>query len=175
MIIKEAALSLERAGADFILLCTNTMHKILPLINPFVNIPFLHIAEATAIALLNQEKHNAILLGTKFTMQESFYKDILNAHKINVIVPGEKSIEKINHIIFNELCIGKIETESKRKFLEIIDDLKRNDQHIDSVILGCTEIGLLLDQESSNLPLFDTTVLHVNEAIKHALEQETSF
>ena len=175
LIIKAAALSLQHAGADFILLCTNTMHKILPLVTPFVNIPFLHIAEATATALLTQEKRNAILLGTKFTMQESFYKDVLNAHKINVIVPDEKSIETINQIIFNELCIGKIETDSRRKFLHIIDDLKKGDERIDSVILGCTEIGLLLDQRSSNLALFDTTVLHVNEAIKHALEQETSF
>lgn len=173
LIIQEAALSLERAGADFILLCTNTMHKILPLVT--VNIPFLHIAKATANTLNAHGIHKAVLLGTRFTMKESFYKEVLNAHHIDVVVPSEKSIEMINHIIFNELCIGKIETASKRVFLEIIDDLKKNDKSIDAVILGCTEIGLLLDQGSSNIALFDTTVLHVDEAIRQALKKENSF
>ncbi|WP_263832389.1 aspartate/glutamate racemase family protein [Sulfurospirillum oryzae] len=171
VIIKEAALSLERAGVDFILLCTNTMHKILPLVSPHVKTPFLHIAEATAKTLNTHGAHKAILLGTKFTMQESFYKEVLNAHHIEVVTPDVKSIEIINQVIFQELCVGKIETTSKEMFLKIIHDLKTQDESIDAVILGCTEIGLLLDQKSSNLPLFDTTVLHVNEAINHALNQ----
>ena len=169
-LIQEAALSLERAGVDFILLCTNTMHKILPLITPHVKTPFLHIAEATANALHAQGARKAILLGTKFTMQETFYTEVLNAHQIEVVVPDAASIEKINRIIFDELCVGKIETASKAVFLNIIDALKRHDQTIDAVILGCTEIGLLLDQKSSHLPLFDTTVLHVNAALKRALD-----
>jgi aspartate racemase len=169
-LIQEAALSLERAGVDFILLCTNTMHKILPLITPNVKTPFLHIAEATANALHAQGARKAILLGTKFTMQETFYTEVLNAHQIEVVVPDAASIEKINRIIFDELCVGKIETASKAVFLNIIDALKRHDQTIDAVILGCTEIGLLLDQKSSHLPLFDTTVLHVNAALKRALD-----
>lgn len=168
-IIQEAALSLERAGVDFILLCTNTMHKILPLVTPHVKTPFLHIAEATANALNVYGLHKAILLGTKFTLQESFYKEVLNTHHIDVIVPNLKSIEMINQIIFHELCVGKIETASKEIFLKIIDDLKSQDDRIDAVILGCTEIGLLLDQQSSELPLFDTTILHVNEALNHIL------
>ena len=171
LIIKEAALSLERAGVDFILLCTNTMHKILPLITPSLTIPFLHIAEATARTLNAHNKHKAILLGTKFTMQESFYTDVLRAHHIDVVIPDTKSIEIINHIIFNELCSGKIETASKTIFLKIIDDLKKNDNDIDAVILGCTEIGLLLSQGSSSLSLFDTTILHVDEAIHYALNE----
>jgi aspartate racemase len=169
VIIKEAALSLELAGVDFILLCTNTMHKVLPLVTPHIKVPFLHIAEATANALNAHGAHKAILLGTKFTMQESFYKDILNTHLIDVVVPDEKTIETINQIIFQELCVGKIETASKEIFLKIIDDLKRHHPSIDAVILGCTEIGLLLDQQSSKIPLFDTTILHVNEALNHAI------
>ncbi|WP_333802951.1 aspartate/glutamate racemase family protein [Sulfurospirillum sp.] len=168
-IIKEAALSLERAGVDFILLCTNTMHKVLPLVTPHINVPFLHIAEATASALNVHGAHKAILLGTKFTMQESFYKDILNTHLIDVVVPDEKSIETINQIIFQELCVGKIEKASKEIFVKIIGDLKHYNPSIDAVILGCTEIGLLLDQQSSKIPLFDTTLLHVNEALNHAI------
>lgn len=168
-IIQEAALSLERAGVDFILLCTNTMHKILPLITPQIKTPFLHIAEATANALLAQGMRNVILLGTRFTMQEHFYSDILHAHGISVVTPDAPSIEKINRIIYEELCVGKIETASKEVFLEIIQRLKTNDPSIDAVILGCTEIGLLLDQKSSSLALFDTTILHVNEALKCAL------
>lgn len=171
-IIQEAALSLERAGVDFILLCTNTMHKILPLITPHIKTPFLHIAEATANALHAQGARKTILLGTKFTMQETFYTEVLNAHQIEVIIPDAASIEKINHIIFNELCVGKIETASKAVFLNIINALKSEDNAIDAVILGCTEIGLLLDQKSSHLPLFDTTVLHVNAALKRALGTE---
>lgn len=170
VIIKEAALSLERAGVDFILLCTNTMHKVLPLITPHVKTPFLHIAEATAKTLNTHGAHKAILLGTKFTMQESFYKEVLNAHHIDVVIPDLKSIEIINQIIFQELCIGKIETASKEIFLKIIDDLKSDDTSIDAVILGCTEIGLLLDQQSSKIPLFDTTILHVNAALDRALK-----
>lgn len=169
LIIKEAALSLERAGADIILLCTNTMHKILPLVAPFIHIPFLHIAEATANALNQHTASKAILLGTKFTMQETFYTQVLHSHHIDVVIPDAKSIEIINHIIFNELCIGKIETHSKTIFLEIIDELERTNAGIDAVILGCTEIGLLIDQKSSKLPLFDTTILHVNEALNYVL------
>lgn len=167
-VIQEAALSLERAGADFILLCTNTMHKILPLITPHVKTPFLHIAEATAQALLVQGARKVILLGTKFTMEQRFYSDILHTYGIGVVTPDAFSIEKINRIIYEELCVGKIETASKGIFLDIIHKLKANDPSIDAVILGCTEIGLLLDQESSSLALFDTTVLHVNEALKRA-------
>jgi len=168
LVIQEAALSLERAGVDFILLCTNTMHKILPLITPQIKTPFIHIAEATAKALNAQGAHKAILLGTKFTMQETFYADVLKAHHIDVVIPDAKAIEIINQIIFQELCIGQIKTTSKEIFLKIIDDLKCHDEQIDSVILGCTEIGLLVDQKSAYLPLFDTTVLHVKEALNRS-------
>lgn len=171
-IITNAALSLERAGADFILICTNTMHKVAPQVQQNCKTPLLHIAEATSKTLNANGSKNTILLGTKFTMQESFYKDILNHHGISVIIPCKKDIHHINDIIFNELCLGKIEEISKNIFLEIINTLKRENPLIDSVILGCTEIGLLLDQKSSSLPLFDTTVLHVEEAINLALMED---
>ena len=168
-ILGQAALSLERAGADFILLCTNTMHKVAPQIIQNCHIPFIHIAEATAKVLKNNHSHKTILLGTKFTMQESFYKDVLQEHGISVVIPNEKDIFLINQIIFDELCLGTIKDSSKELFLSIINGLKNDDETIDSVILGCTEIGLLLDPKSSQLPLYDTTVLHVKEALNLAM------
>ena len=165
VILNQAALSLERAGADFILLCTNTMHKVAPQIIQNCHIPFVHIAEATAKALKANHSQKTILLGTRFTMQESFYKDILQERGISVVIPNEKDILLINQIIFEELCLGTIKESSKKLFLSIIDGLKNDDEMIDSVILGCTEIGLLLEPKSSQLPLYDTTLLHVKEAL----------
>lgn len=168
-ILNQTALSLERAGADFILLCTNTMHKVAPQIIQNCHIPFVHIAEATAKALQKNHSKKTILLGTKFTMQESFYKDVLQSYGISVVIPSEKDIFLINQIIFDELCLGMIKGSSKELFLSIINGLKNDDQMIDSVILGCTEIGLLLDPKSSQLPLYDTTLLHVKEALNLAI------
>ena len=168
-ILNQAALSLERAGADFILLCTNTMHKVAPQIIQDCHIPFVHIAEATAKALQKNHSKKTILLGTKFTMQESFYKDILQEQGISVVIPNEKDIFLINQIIFDELCLGTIKSSSKELFLSIINGLKNDDEMIDSVILGCTEIGLLLDPKCSQLPLYDTTLLHVKEALNLAI------
>lgn len=167
-IITDAALSLERAGVDFILLCTNTMHKVVPHVTQNCKTPFLHIAEATAKALCSHQLKKTILLGTKFTMQESFYKNILEAHEINVVIPNLQEIQDINQIIFEELCVGKIETSSQKRFLEIINRLHISDKSIDSVIFGCTEIGLLINQKSVKLPIFDTMCLHVEAALKLA-------
>lgn len=168
-IITHAALSLERAGVDFILLCTNTMHKVLPQVQQICKTPFLHIADATAKTLNMNNVSHPILLGTKFTMQESFYKDILRTHDITVVCPNSTDMQHINQIIFDELCVGRIETSSKKLFIEIINSLTKADSSIDSVILGCTEIGLLLNKESSKLPIFDTTCLHAEEALNLAL------
>lgn len=164
-ILSDAASSLEKAGADLILLCTNTMHKVAPQIIKNCSIPFLHIAEATAKALVAQKKKHTILLGTKFTMNEHFYKDILTQYGIKTYTPNYDDTECINHIIFHELCLGIIRDDSKKIFLDIISKLKKSNPCIDSVILGCTEIGLLLQQKESELPLFDTTLLHVNAAL----------
>lgn len=168
-ILAHAACSLEKAGADLLLLCTNTMHKVAPLITNSLNIPFLHIAQATASALKKENKHHAILLGTQFTMQEDFYTSILESEGIHVTIPDSEAVKKINQIIFDELCLGVCTQESKDYFLETIQKLSRQYPSIDSVILGCTEIGLLLKTGDSFLPFFDTTVLHVNEALKKAL------
>lgn len=164
-VLEVAAHSLEKAGADFLLLCTNTMHKVAPIITRSLKIPFIHIAEATAHALQKTGKHHSILLGTQFTMQEAFYTSILEHEGIRVTIPDAKGIETINRIIFNELCLGICEKSSKDAFLDIIHQLYIDDKTIDSIILGCTEIGLLIDQKDSFLPLFDTTFLHVNTAL----------
>lgn len=168
-VLESAAHALEKAGADMILLCTNTMHKVAPTITQTLTIPFIHIAQATAKALQTSNKRHAILLGTKFTMQEDFYTSVLENEGIRVTIPDAKAIETINRIIFDELCLGECHESSKRSFLDIIHHLYHDDKTIDSVILGCTEIGLLLEEKDSFLPLFDTTLLHVNEALHHTL------
>ena len=168
-VIQEAAHALEKAGAEMILLCTNTMHKILPLITPHIKTPFLHIADATSKELLAHSCKKVILLGTKFTMQESFYKEILNHHGIEVITPSHEAIETINQIIYQELCLGVIEQRSLDYFIHTIEALKMTHDDIDGVILGCTEIGLLINSQNySKLPLFDTTTIHVKHAISLA-------
>ena len=168
-ILEDAALSLEKAGANLLLLCTNTMHKVAPIITRSLHIPLIHIAQATAKALQKANKRHAILLGTKFTMQEDFYTSILEKEGIQVTIPDAKGIETINRTIFDELCLGLCQESSKHAFLDIIHQLHRDDETIDSVILGCTEIGLLIEQKDSFLPFFDTTLLHVKEALHQAL------
>jgi len=168
-VLEDAAHALEKAGAELLLLCTNTMHKVAPIITRALNIPFVHIAKATATALKENKKRHAILLGTHFTMQEDFYKKILEEEGLRITIPDIQTIEKINYIIFDELCLGKCEEKSKTLFLDTIHQLYTDDTTIDSVILGCTEIGLLIEEKDSFLPFFDTTILHVNEALKHAL------
>lgn len=167
-LLRDAALNLEQAGAHMLLLCTNTMHKVAPTLCEPLHIPFLHIAQATADALNDANKHHAILLGTRFTMQEDFYKTILEKEGIRVTIPSSEAMETINHIIFDELCLGQCTQSSKAYFLNVITQLYNDDKTIDSLILGCTEIGLLLEQKDSFLPLFDTTLLHVNAALEHA-------
>lgn len=168
-VLEDAALSLEKAGANLLLLCTNTMHKVAPIITQALHIPFIHIAQATAKALQKANKRHAILLGTKFTMQEDFYTSILENEGIQVTIPDATGIETINRIIFDELCLGLCQESSKLSFLDIIHQLCHNDETIDSVILGCTEIGLLIEQKDSFLPFFDTILLHVKEALHQAL------
>ncbi|MDD3342624.1 MAG: aspartate/glutamate racemase family protein [Sulfurospirillaceae bacterium] len=170
-ILAQAAQSLEKAGAEIILLCTNTMHKVAPQIVKNCTVPFLHIAEATASALLKNHSTHTLLLGTKFTMQERFYKDILAKHGITTYVPNQNDTDCINRIIFNELCLGIINDEAKQILLKIINTIKMNTPVIDSVILGCTEIGLLLVQNDLQLTVFDTTILHVNEALHRAISE----
>ncbi|NLG04320.1 MAG: aspartate/glutamate racemase family protein [Clostridia bacterium] len=157
-----AALNLERAGADFILICTNTMHKLVPEIEKQVKIPIIHIAQATAEELNQQGIHKAALLGTKYTMTQDFYRNKLEEAGIEVMIPDESEIEEVNDIIFNELCLGIVKEESRKRYSQIIDELKQNGAQ--GVIFGCTEIGLLIQQEDSSLPAFDTTQIHAKKA-----------
>lgn len=161
--------SLEKAGADYIVICTNTMHKVAPQIQASVSIPIIHIAEATA----DQLKQNGIvkvgLLGTKYTMTQEFYKSKLIDAGIDVVIPNQAEIEVVNDIIFNELCLGIVSEESKQKYLTIIDELA--ERGAQGVILGCTEIGLLISQEDTKLPVFDTTQIHANKAALLSLEK----
>jgi len=168
-ILNDAAISLEKAGADFIVICTNTMHKLLPQIKNSVNIPFLHIAQATANEIKNNNIKKVGLLGTKFTMLEDFYKQILIEENLEVIIPSENDIETIHKIIYNQLCLGKINENSKQIFIDIVNNMNE----IEGVILGCTEIGLLINQKDfKNIKVFDTTEIHAKQAVLHALEHQ---
>lgn len=164
-ILSEACLSLEHSGADFIIICTNTMHKLLPQIKKHIKIPFLHIAKATANEIKRNNMKNILLLGTKFTMSEAFYKDILIEENINVVIPNERDMNDIHKIIYEELCLGTISLQSKQIYLDIINKQK----NIEGVILGCTEIGLLLSQDDLEIQVFDTTYIHAVQAVEYAL------
>lgn len=161
-ILGEAALKLQAAGADFIVICTNTMHKVAPVIQGKIRIPILHIADATADSLLKAGVKTVALLGTKYTMTQEFYKEKLTAKGIKVLVPDQSDIELVNHVIYDELCLGMISEESRKEYKRVIAMLK--EKGAEGVILGCTEIGLLIKQEDSPLPVFDTTLIHANRA-----------
>lgn len=166
-ILTGAARSLERAGAELILIRTNTMHKVFASVQSGVSVPLLHIADATADALEDASVSTVALLGTKYTMQEDFYKDRLIRRGIRVLIPGAEDVELVNHVIFDELCLGTLKADSKAQFLRIIGDL--SSQGAQGVILGCTEIGLLISQEDTPLPVFDTTLIHAARAVETAL------
>lgn len=166
-ILSDAAFRLERAGADFILICTNTMHKVVPMIQSKINLPIIHIAEATADELIKKDIRKVALLGTKYTMTEDFYKQRLIDRGIEVMIPEANEIERINEIIFDELCKGIITERSKEIFQQIIKRLY--EQGANGVILGCTEIGLLIKQEDVVIPAFDTASIHALKAVELAL------
>lgn len=167
-LLTDAAKSLEVAGADFIVICTNTMHKVAPQIQKTLHIPILHIADATADVLLARGIHKTALLGTKYTMTQDFYKLRLMTHGIEVVIPNRQEIEIVNRVIYEELCVGIISEASRRKYCEIIDRLKQ-EADAEAVILGCTEIGLLIKPENSVLTVFDTTRIHAEAAVAEAL------
>ena len=166
-VLAQVAVNLERAGADFIVICTNTMHKVVPQILEKIHIPILHIAEATAEVLQAKGITKVGLLGTKYTMTQAFYKDKLTEAGIAVVIPDEAGVEMVNDVIYNELCLGQIRQESKEKFLKIIEELEHKGAQ--GVILGCTEIGLLVQQADTALPVFDTTQIHATKAALAAL------
>ena len=167
-ILGEAANNLEKAGADFIVICTNTMHKVVNQIKEKISIPILHIAEMTAEKILEKGLKNIALLGTKYTMEQDFYKSKLIEKGINVIIPDKNDIETINEVIYDELCLGTINFNSKKKFLEIVDKLRS--KGAEGIILGCTEIGLLIKNEDTDVPLFDTAIIHAEQAAMYSIK-----
>ena len=168
-ILADAAKKLENAGADFIVICTNTMHKAVPQIQSQISIPILHIAEATANKLKTAKIHRVALLGTKYTMEQDFYKNKLIENGIDVMIPEEDDRNAINHIIYKELCLGVISQASKDFFLQVISKMSK--AGAEGVILGCTEIGLLVQQQDTETPLFDTAQIHAESAALLAVKE----
>ena len=167
-ILLNAAKNLERCGADFIVICTNTMHKAADKIQKNISIPILHIADVTADKLKLQNINRVALLGTQYTMEQEFYKNKLFERGIEAVIPCKRDREIINSIIYNELCLGVTSLESKNKLLRIISEMRR--EMIQGVILGCTEIGLLINQNDIDIPLFDTTKIHAETAALYAIK-----
>ena len=168
-VLSEAAQALERAGADYIVICTNTMHKVAPEIGRRIHIPILHIADMTAAELQKQGIKKVGLLGTKYTMRQDFYKNILIEQGIEVVIPNDADVDVVNRIIYDELCLGKISEQSKDIYLDIIMKLAQDGAQ--GIILGCTEIGLLVRQPDTDIPLFDTTLIHAEQAALKSLER----
>jgi aspartate racemase len=167
-ILSDAARRIQAAGADFLLICTNTMHKVAPEIEAAIDIPLLHIADATAAVLKKANIRSAGLLGTAFTMEQAFYKKrLMDQHGLEVRVPDEEDRQIVHNVIFQELCMGRIEPVSQAAYLRIIDDLVA--RGAEAVILGCTEIGMLIRQEDTPVKLFDTTLIHAQEAVAYAV------
>lgn len=168
-VLADIAQRLEQAGADFIVICTNTMHKVAPQIQKKIAIPILHIAQATAQALVDDGIRKVGLLGTKYTMTQDFYKEKLLESGLEVLIPDQAGIADVNRIIYDELCLGDIRESSKQTYLTVIDDLKN--AGAEAVILGCTEIGLLVKQADTALPLYDTTTIHAQKAAELAINR----
>lgn len=166
-ILSNAARSLEQAGAGFIVICTNTMHKLVPQIEQNIHIPILHIAQATADALKKNGVKTAALLGTSYTMEQDFYKSVLIKNGIRVMIPDKDDRAEINRIIFEELCLGIIREDSRQTYLSVISKLYK--EGAQGVILGCTEIGLLVSGKDTSVPLYDTTLIHARSAALNAL------
>lgn len=166
--LADVARSLEKGGAELIVLCTNTMHKVISSIEEAVSVPVLHIADATAKEIRANHLHTVGLLGTKYTMEQDFYKERIADSGIEVLIPETAERDMINEIIFDELCLGKINESSKVKYQQAIQNLI--DRGAQGIILGCTEIGLLIHDEDVEVPLFDTARIHVKAAVEKALD-----
>ncbi|TCP54499.1 aspartate racemase [Tumebacillus sp. BK434] len=167
-VLVEAAQSVERGGADLLIICTNTMHKMADDVQAAVSIPLLHIADATAEAIQAQGLKKVGLLATIYTMEQDFYTGRLQQHGLEVLIPNAEPRQEVNRIIYEELCQGQILESSHHFYKQLIDDLTR--RGADGVILGCTEIGLLIKQGDVSVPLFDTASLHAAKAVQSALE-----
>lgn len=163
-----AAGALAAAGADFLVLCTNTMHKVAPAIASSTSLPLLHIADATAEAIQTAGLRKVGLLGTRFTMEQAFYKERLQQnYGIEVLIPNEGGRETVHQVIYQELCLGHINAASREKYRAVMAELVA--QGAEAIIMGCTEITLLIDQQDAAVPLFDTTLIHARAAVALAL------
>jgi len=167
-LLGEAARGLQKGGADFLLICTNTMHKVAPVVQQHISMPLLHIADPTAKSVLSRGIRKIGLLGTRFTMQEDFYKGkLMHDHGLEVLTPIDADMDMIHQVIFDELVLGLIKDVSKEKYIAVIKRLEA--VGAEGVILGCTEIGLLVKDQDSPIPLFDTTLIHAEAAVEYAL------
>jgi aspartate racemase len=171
-VLVDAAQSLERGGADCVVICTNTMHKVAALVESAVSIPLIHIADATAERIKARGLQRIGLLGTAFTMEQDFYKGRLtDKHGLEVIVPGEADRRVVHGVIYDELCLGVVNPDSKLEYTRIMRELVSDGAQ--GIILGCTEIMLLVGQDDSSVPVFDTTTIHAVAAVEFALEGES--
>ena len=167
-VMVEAAQRVEAGGADFLIICTNTMHKMADEVEKAIHIPLLHIADATARAIKAQGLGKVGLLGTKFTMEEDFYRGrLVGRHDLEVLIPEAEDREIVHRVIYDELVLGMIKPESRKQYKQIIEKLIA--AGAEGIILGCTEIGLLVKNEDSRVPLFDTTIIHAITAVEYAL------
>lgn len=168
-ILAQYAQNIESAGADFLVICTNTMHKVAPQIESAINIPILHIADATAKELVKDGVKKVGLLGTAFTMEQDFYKGRLQEKfNLEVLTPIREDRDLVHKVIYNELCLGECKDSSKLEYLRVIDDLAN--KGAEGIILGCTEIGLLVKQSDTKIKLYDTTAIHAKAAVDYSLE-----
>jgi aspartate racemase len=168
-ILSAAAKSLEAAGADFFLICTNTMHKVASQVSDAVSIPLLHIADATGAQLVADQMKSIGLLGTKFTMQQSFYKNrLIDEFSIDVLLPTDFEQDIIHRVIYEELCLGIVDEKSRIQYLHIIQNLAQRGAQ--GIILGCTEIGLLMHKNDTTSKLYDTTRIHAQAAVAYSLK-----
>ncbi|MBE9524591.1 MAG: aspartate/glutamate racemase family protein [Chloroflexi bacterium] len=167
-VLRLAAMQIEAAGADFLLICTNTMHKVAPQIEAAINIPLLHIADATADAIKEKGISSIGLLGTNFTMEQDFYAGRLKeVHGLEVIVPEKADRDIVHRVIYDELVLGAVKKDSREEYLRIMQNLQ--DRGAEGVIEGCTEIVMLVQQKHTTIPLFDTTAIHAKKAVEMAL------
>jgi aspartate racemase len=167
--LRDAAQALERAGAQFLVLCTNTMHKVADAITAGVSIPLLHIADPTADAIKQAGVQRVGLLGTRFTMDQEFYRGRLETHGLSVVLPFLEDRELVNRVIYEELCLGDVRDEPRCEYRRIIANMVESGA--EGIILGCTEIGMLVGVNDSPVPIFDTTELHAKAAAEYALTQ----
>lgn len=164
----DAASRVQRAGADFLLICTNTMHKLAGEVEERIPVPLLHIADATAEAVLGEGFEKVGLLGTRFTMEEDFYRGRLRErHGIEVLIPAEEDRREVHRVVYDEFCNGRIEPDSRRRFRDVIGGLV--EEGAQGIVLGCTEIPLFIGEEDSPVDLFDTTTIHAMAAVDYAL------